>query len=150
MGDEHLVVRNATLTGYRRTAFTAGPGTRTRLIGALVLGSAVLVWAAERAPRHGTDHAWFLAVSLSGLFVARGLHLRRPVTLPHLAAAMMVLVVANFSYRAHHPALGFVFLAATGFVLMLPQPSRPPGIALSIPAQIPRFQRSALRTPALA
>lgn len=125
MGDERLVARNTTLTAYRSASYTAGPGTRPRLIAILVLGSVVLVWAAERAPREGTDHAWFLAVSISGLFVARGLHLRRPVTLPHLTAAMMVLVVANFSYRAHHPGVGFVFLAGSGLVLMLPVSSRP-------------------------
>ncbi|MEV6770001.1 phosphatidylglycerol lysyltransferase domain-containing protein [Nocardia sp. NPDC051030] len=133
-------VANQTLTAYRDTAFTAGPNTRVGLIGALVLGAVVLVWAAERGPAEGNDYAWFVAVSIAGLFVARGLHLRRPITLPHLTAAVMVLVVANFSYRASHPVVGFVFLAASGAVLMLPVGSRPQ------PEQLPRVADLVRRT----
>ncbi|MFC9999129.1 bifunctional lysylphosphatidylglycerol flippase/synthetase MprF [Nocardia sp. NPDC127526] len=132
MGEQRAATRPSTLTGYRETAFTAGPSTRMPLIGVLVLGSLVLVWAAERTPRHGTDHVWFLAVSIAGLFIARGLHLRRPVTLPHLTAAVAVLVAANLGYHDHHPAVGFVLLAASGFVLVLPVGSRPQ------PEQLPR------------
>ncbi|WP_067705041.1 bifunctional lysylphosphatidylglycerol flippase/synthetase MprF [Nocardia jejuensis] len=124
---------NPTLSAYRETAFSAGPSTRVGLMAALVLGSVVLVWAAERAPREGHDYAWLVAVSIAGLFVARGLHLHRPITLPHLTGAVMLLVIANFAYRAEHTAVGFVFLAASGAVLMLPQSSKPQ------PEQLPRI-----------
>ncbi|WP_067823634.1 bifunctional lysylphosphatidylglycerol flippase/synthetase MprF [Nocardia inohanensis] len=140
MGEERMAVRGSGLTAYRDTAFTAGPGTRVPLMGVLVLGSLVLVWAAERAPREGTDHGWFVAVSIAGLFVARGLHLRRPVTLPHLTGATMMLVVANFSYRAEHAGVGFGFLALSGLVLMLPQSSKPQ------PEQLPRVAELVRRT----
>ncbi|MGW2662468.1 bifunctional lysylphosphatidylglycerol flippase/synthetase MprF [Nocardia tengchongensis] len=125
-------VPNPTLTAYRETAFTAGPSTRLGLMGALVLGSVILVWAAERASSEGDDHGWFVAVSVAGLFVARGLYLRRPITLPHLTGAAMTLVVSNFSYRTEHPGIGFVFLAVSGAILVLPQGSKPQ------PEQLPR------------
>ncbi|MFE3054289.1 bifunctional lysylphosphatidylglycerol flippase/synthetase MprF [Nocardia sp. NPDC059239] len=125
-------IPNPTLTAYRETTFTAGPSTRVGLMGALVLGSVILVWAAERASREGNDHGWFVAVSFAGLFVARGLYLRRPITLPHLTYAALTLVVSNFSYRTEHPVVGFVFLAASGAILVLPQGSKPQ------PEQLPR------------
>ncbi|MFJ4651791.1 bifunctional lysylphosphatidylglycerol flippase/synthetase MprF [Nocardia sp. NPDC088792] len=133
-------VPNPTLTAYRETAFSAGPSTRVGLIGALILASLVLAWAAERARSEGNDHGWFVAVSIAGLFVARGLYLRRPITLPHLTFAAMVLVIANFGYRAEHPVLGFVFLAASGAVLMLPQGSKPE------PEELPRVAELVRRT----
>ncbi|MTE12438.1 bifunctional lysylphosphatidylglycerol flippase/synthetase MprF [Nocardia aurantiaca] len=123
---------NPTLTAYRETTFTAGPSTRVGLMGALVLGSVILVWAAEHASRDGDDHGWFVAVSCAGLFVARGLYLRRPITLPHLTYAALTLVVSNFSYRTEHPVIGFLFLAASGAILVLPQGSKPQ------PEQLPR------------
>lgn len=138
MREQRTAVRGSGLTTYRETSFTAGPSTRRPLIGALVFGSLVLVWAAERAPQPGVDHGWFVAVSISGLFVARGLHLRRPVTLPHLTAATMALAVANFSYRAEHAGLGFVLLAGSGFVLMLPLNSRPQPEQLARVAELVR------------
>lgn len=135
------MVRGGTLGTYRDTVFTAGQNTRVGLIGVLVLASVILVWAAERSPRDGAaHHGWFVAVSIAGLLLARGLYLRRPITLPHLSAAAMVLVVANFSYRAEHEVMGFVFLALTGFVLVLPQASRPQ------PEQLPRIAELVRRT----
>ncbi|MFD9615613.1 hypothetical protein ACFWWS_40285, partial [Streptomyces sp. NPDC059083] len=64
--------------------------------------------------------------------MARGLYLRRPITLPHLTYAALTLVVSNFSYRTDHPVVGFVFLAASGAILVLPQGSKPQ------PEQLPR------------
>jgi lysylphosphatidylglycerol synthetase-like protein (DUF2156 family) len=54
-----------------------------------------------------------------------GLHLRRPITLPHFTIAVIVLGVSNVAYRDDHPGFGFVCLAATGLILMLPQGSQP-------------------------
>ncbi|WP_156959990.1 bifunctional lysylphosphatidylglycerol flippase/synthetase MprF [Nocardia sp. BMG51109] len=120
---------NSAVTGYRRTyrdvSLTPAPVVRVPLIVVLVVVGVVLVYAADRASRHGVDHGWFVAVSLSGLFVARGLHLRRPITLPHFTAAVVVLGVSNIVYHNSHPGVGFVCLASTGWILMLPQSSRP-------------------------
>ncbi|MFF3570513.1 bifunctional lysylphosphatidylglycerol flippase/synthetase MprF [Nocardia jiangxiensis] len=110
---------------YRQVVLTPTRAVRLPLIVVLLLVGVVLVYAADRASREGVDRGWFVAASLSGLFVARGLHLRRPITLPHVTVAVIVLGMSNISYRAEHPAVGFVFLASTGFIMMLPQGSRP-------------------------
>lgn len=119
---------NAAVSGYRtyrQVALQPARVVRYPLIAVLLLVGVVLVYAADRASREGVDRGWFVAASLSGLFVARGLHLRRPITLPHLTIAVIVLGLSNIAYRGEHPLVGFVFLAATGFILMLPQGSRP-------------------------
>ncbi|WP_245718531.1 bifunctional lysylphosphatidylglycerol flippase/synthetase MprF [Nocardia miyunensis] len=110
---------------YRQVVLTPTRAVRLPLIVVLLLVGVVLVYAADRASREGVDRGWFVAASLSGLFVARGLHLRRPITLPHVTVAVIVLGMSNIAYRAEHPAVGFVFLASTGFIMMLPQGSRP-------------------------
>jgi lysylphosphatidylglycerol synthetase-like protein (DUF2156 family) len=114
-----------TLAGYRQASITATPALRPVLTISLLLLSAVLVYEAWRAADQGVNRGWFVAASISGLFVVRGLHLRRPITLAHLTIAVFVLAVANLAYRSSHPGFGFVFLASTGFILMLPQSSRP-------------------------
>ncbi|WP_460698097.1 bifunctional lysylphosphatidylglycerol flippase/synthetase MprF [Nocardia thraciensis] len=120
---------NSAVTGYRRTyrdaAVSPARAVRVPLIVVLLLVGVVLVYAADRASRVGVDHSWFVAVSLAGLFVARGLHLRRPITLPHFAWALLVLGISNIAYHNGHSAIGFVSLAATGFILMLPVSSCP-------------------------
>ncbi|MGY4103204.1 bifunctional lysylphosphatidylglycerol flippase/synthetase MprF [Nocardia sp. R16R-3T] len=116
--------RNSTFAGYRDASITTTPAIRPVICIALLLMSVALVYEAGRAAP-GEGHGWFVAVSIAGLFVVRGLHLRRPITLPHFTIAVFVLAAANAAYRGSHPGLGFVFLAATGFILMLPQSSRP-------------------------
>ncbi|MEV6341539.1 phosphatidylglycerol lysyltransferase domain-containing protein [Nocardia vinacea] len=116
--------RNSTLAVYRDASITTTPAVRPVISIALLMMSFALVYEAGRAAP-GVDHGWFVAVSIAGLFVVRGLHLRRPITLPHFTIAVFVLAAANAAYRASHPGFGFVFLAATGFILMLPQSSRP-------------------------
>ncbi|MEV0297363.1 phosphatidylglycerol lysyltransferase domain-containing protein [Nocardia sp. NPDC050710] len=83
------------------------------------------MYAANRAAHEGLHRGWFVAVSIAGLFVVRGLHLCRPIALSHVTAAALILACANIAYRAEHPWVGFVLLASTGFVLMLPQTSKP-------------------------
>ncbi|WP_433685117.1 bifunctional lysylphosphatidylglycerol flippase/synthetase MprF [Nocardia sp. CA-119907] len=116
--------RSSTLAVYRDASITTTPAARPIISIALLLMSVVLVYEAGRATP-GQDHGWFIAVSIAGLFVVRGLHLRRPITLPHFTIGVFVLAAANAAYRASHPGFGFAFLAATGFILMLPQASRP-------------------------
>ncbi|MEU4344882.1 phosphatidylglycerol lysyltransferase domain-containing protein [Nocardia sp. NPDC023852] len=118
-------LRAATLTGYREASFTTTPATRMTLITAAVVIAAILTYEADATSHDGVDHGWFVALALAGLFVARGLHLRRPITLPHFTAAVLVLAIAHLAYRAQHPGVGFLLLTATGFVLVLPQSSRP-------------------------
>ncbi|MEG8178046.1 DUF2156 domain-containing protein [Nocardia terpenica] len=109
---------------YRQAALSPARAVRVPLIAVLLLVGVVLVYAADRAAQEGVNRGWFVAVSLSGLFVARGLHLRRPITLPHFTIAVIVLGVSNVAYRGEHPGVGFVCLASTGFILMLPQSTR--------------------------
>lgn len=119
---------NAAVSGYRtyrQVALQPARAVRLPLIGVLLLVGVVLVYAADRASREGVDRGWFVAASISGLFIARGLHLRRPITLPHVTVAVIVLGMSNIAYRSDHPGVGFVFLAATGCIVMLPQGSRP-------------------------
>lgn len=120
-----MAERNLTLAGYRQASFTATPAVRPILTVALPMISVVLVFAWVRGAEDGLDRGWFVAAAVSGLFVARGLHLRRPITLTHLTAAVIVLAFADLAYRGLHPGVGFVLLSATGLVLMLPQGSRP-------------------------
>lgn len=117
--------RGSALTGYREATFTAAPAARTVVITVILLTDVVLVYEADITHHTGVGHSWFVALALSGLFVARGLHLRRPITLPHVTASVLILAIANTSYHAHHPGAGFVLLAATGFVLVLPQSTGP-------------------------
>ncbi|WP_280405303.1 bifunctional lysylphosphatidylglycerol flippase/synthetase MprF [Nocardia brasiliensis] len=117
--------RFTTRIGYRQAAFPADSWVRPVFIGVALVISVLLVYEAHQAANHGVDHAWFVAVSLAGVFVARGLHLRRPITLAHFAVALLVLAIAHLAYRAEHPGYGFVLLASSGFLLVLPQSSRP-------------------------
>ncbi|WP_084655373.1 bifunctional lysylphosphatidylglycerol flippase/synthetase MprF [Nocardia altamirensis] len=129
MADERsaaaAVPRYSTLTGYRQAAFTTTSFTRPVFIGAALVVSMALVYSANHDAHEGVNHAWFVGVALAGVFVARGLHLRRPITLPHVAVAVLVLAIAHLAYRAEHPGYGFVLLASSGFLLVLPQSSRP-------------------------
>lgn len=125
MPEERKVAVHGQIAGYRQIAVHAAPALRPALIVVLLLVSALLLYAAERAAHEGINRGWFVAVSLAGLFVVRGLHLCRPITLTHVAAAVVVLALANVAYRAEHSLAGFVFLASTGLVLMLPHSSRP-------------------------
>ncbi|WP_433761833.1 bifunctional lysylphosphatidylglycerol flippase/synthetase MprF [Nocardia sp. CA-135398] len=141
--------RNSTLAGYRDASITTTPAVRPVISIALLLMSVALVYEAGRAAP-GQDHGWFVAVSIAGLFVVRGLHLRRPITLPHFTIAVFVLAAANAAYRASHPGFGFVFLAATGFILMLPQSSRPqPEQLYRVAELVGRTQRDPLAAFAL-
>ncbi|MDE1669945.1 MULTISPECIES: bifunctional lysylphosphatidylglycerol flippase/synthetase MprF [Nocardia] len=118
-------LRAARLSGYREAAFTTTPATRTAGIIAALLIAVVLAYESDATSQDGVDHGWFVALALSGVFIARGLHLRRPITLPHVTATVLVVVVAHLAYRAEHPGAGFVLLAASGFVLVRPLASKP-------------------------
>ncbi|MBO0854968.1 MAG: DUF2156 domain-containing protein [Nocardia sp.] len=134
---------NSAVTGdriYTNVALNPTRAVRVPLMVVLLLVGVVLVYAADRAAREGVDRGWFVAVSLSGLFVVRGLHLRRPITLPHFTFALIVLGIANVGYRSDHPTAGFVFLSCTGLILMLPQGSKPQ------PDQMPRIAALVDRT----
>ncbi|NUS44398.1 MAG: DUF2156 domain-containing protein [Mycobacteriaceae bacterium] len=117
--------RASSLAGYRQVSVSPAPGARAWFMVGLVAISLVLIYTAERAARAGLDRSWLLAVALAALFVARGMHLNRPIFLPHLGAAMLVLAVGDVAYRADRPGTGFALVAASGLVLVLPQGSEP-------------------------
>lgn len=118
-------LRAASRGGYRAAALTTTPGTRAVLVSVALLIAVTSTYEADLTARDGAAHGWLVGLALSGVFVARGLHLRRPITLPHATAAVLVLAVAHLTYRAEHPDAGFVLLAAAGFVLVLPTASKP-------------------------
>ncbi|WP_084480360.1 bifunctional lysylphosphatidylglycerol flippase/synthetase MprF [Nocardia grenadensis] len=99
----------------------ATPAARVVAVIAILLIALVLVYEAEVTSRGGAARSWATALALSGLLVARGVYLRRPITYPHITVAVLVLAIASIAYRIHHPGVGFALLAATGFVLVLPQ-----------------------------
>lgn len=116
--------RGSAPTGHRAVAFTAPPAARTAAITAILAADLILIHESDITTAR-PDHSWFIALVLSGLFVVRGLRLRRPITLSHVTASILLLAIAHTAYRVHHPGMGFLLLAATGCVLTLPQGSRP-------------------------
>ncbi len=87
--------------------------------------------------RGGRGNGWYFAVAIAGLFIARGLHLRRPITLAHLTYAVMLVAIGDFAYRADHSTVGFVLLGASGMVLMLAPRSKPqPGQLCQVAALV--------------
>ncbi|MET7771907.1 phosphatidylglycerol lysyltransferase domain-containing protein [Nocardia sp. NPDC005366] len=150
MPEEREVAVSGQAADHRQIAVYAAPALRPALTVSLLLVSALLLYAANRAAHEGVNRGWFVAVSLAGLFVVRGLHLCRPITLPHVAAAVLMLACANLAYRAEHSLAGFVFLAGTGFVLMLPHASRPhPAHRYRIAELVGRTERDPLAAFAL-
>ncbi|PXX69203.1 lysylphosphatidylglycerol synthetase-like protein (DUF2156 family) [Nocardia tenerifensis] len=129
MSDERATAaaaqRYSVRAGYGQAALTTTSSTRPVFIGVALVVSVLLVYAAHPAAQDGADHAWFLGIAVAGVFVARGLHLRRPITLAHFAVAVLVLAIAHLAYRAEHPGYGFALLASSGLILVLPQSSRP-------------------------
>jgi len=63
------------------------------------------------------------------LLLIRGVLLRRPVTLRHLAAAALVLLATSGAAISGHPGIGQVGLALGAFVLCLPVPPPAPAAA---------------------
>ncbi|SED33499.1 Lysylphosphatidylglycerol synthetase, C-terminal domain, DUF2156 family [Rhodococcus koreensis] len=98
------------------------PAARMALVGATVVVGLVLMWMAGRS---GPVRTWMVASGIAVLLVARGLHLRRPVTVTHAAAAVLMVAVADVAYSSAHSTPGFLLLVATGPVLMLPVRSVP-------------------------
>jgi lysylphosphatidylglycerol synthetase-like protein (DUF2156 family) len=111
------------LSGYRNASVTAAPAVRTTVMPVLLLISVILVYTANRAAHDGQNRGWLVAVAMAGVLVARGLYLRRPITVTHLAAAVLMLALSDLGYRLHHPAVGFVLLAASGVALVAPRSS---------------------------
>jgi lysylphosphatidylglycerol synthetase-like protein (DUF2156 family) len=119
-------VRVATRSGLREGITASGSGLLRPLASVCVLLiSVALAYSAFRAARDGSTEGWLLAAALSGLFVARGLHLRRPISLAHLTVAVVFVAFGDLAYRADHQSTGFVLIGASGFVLMLAPRSKP-------------------------
>ncbi|MGW5382641.1 bifunctional lysylphosphatidylglycerol flippase/synthetase MprF [Nocardia sp. NPDC003963] len=105
-------------------AYTTASPARSALSVVTLVVVLVSAYGADITSHTGV-HSWFTSLALASLFVARGLHLRRPITFAHATASLLIVALANIAYRAGHPGAGFVLLAATGFVLVLPQSTRP-------------------------
>ena len=119
-------VRVSTRSGLREGITASGSGVlRPLACVCVLLVSVALAFSAVRAARDGTADGWFFAAALSGLFVARGLHLRRPISLAHLTFAVVIVAFGDLAYRAEHNTAGFVLIGASGFVLMLAPRSKP-------------------------
>ena len=118
-------VRVTTRSGLRE-GITTGSGVLRPLASfCVLLISVVLAYSAIRAARDGTAEGWLFAAALAGLFVARGLHLRRPISLAHTTFAVLFIAFGDFAYRADYQSVGFVLIGASGFVFMLAPRSKP-------------------------
>ncbi|NMN98942.1 bifunctional lysylphosphatidylglycerol flippase/synthetase MprF [Antrihabitans stalactiti] len=119
-------VRVTTRSGLREGINGSGAGVLRPLASfCVLLISVVLAYSAIRAAREGTAEGWLFAAALSGLFVARGLHLRRPISLAHTTFAVLFIAFGDLGYRADYQTVGFVLIGASGFVFMLAPRSKP-------------------------
>ncbi|TSE01904.1 DUF2156 domain-containing protein [Skermania sp. ID1734] len=116
---------SARIMAQHERSRSAPAALRPILVVAFLLISGVFAYTALRSGHHGDPRPWLYAIAIAGLFVARGLHLNRPVTLAHSTIALLLVALAEFGYRAEHPHAGFAMLSASGAVLMLPVRSRP-------------------------
>lgn len=97
-----------------------------RHVGAVGLVALVVVVVTIGAVSHYTgSHHWLLALAVAVLFVARGVHLGRPVTRMHVAAAAGTVLAALLIQATGHERIALVLLAASGLALMWPTSSRP-------------------------
>ncbi|MFC9787316.1 bifunctional lysylphosphatidylglycerol flippase/synthetase MprF [Rhodococcus sp. NPDC127528] len=95
-------------------------------VGAVGLPAIVLVVLAVGTAKHfNGHHLWVFALALAALFVARGVHLGRPVTAAHAAAAAATVLAALMIQATGHSAIALTVLALSGLVLMWPASSRP-------------------------
>lgn len=120
-----MAERNSTLTAYRQASISATPVVRPVVTVGLLVVCIVLLYGGLRAQHEGADPRWWVAVACCALFVARGMYLRRPITLPHLTVAVLLLALAESAHRWHHAEASIVLLAASGFVLVAPLGSKP-------------------------
>lgn len=91
----------------------------------LVVVAVSTILLASRLTHRHFERAWVYGAAAALMLVARGLRLRRPVTVHHAAGAALGLTVAIGADVAHLRPLGFVATMLVGFALMLPIGSRP-------------------------
>jgi lysylphosphatidylglycerol synthetase-like protein (DUF2156 family) len=94
-------------------------------LGAIVVALGVLLAVLER---HGADHE-LLAVGLAAAALGRGIALRRPVLIPHVAVAVGVLVVAHFANDHGYHLFDQAAIVLAGLVALLPAPAPAAGTA---------------------
>ncbi|WP_246098126.1 bifunctional lysylphosphatidylglycerol flippase/synthetase MprF [Rhodococcus spelaei] len=94
--------------------------------GTVGLPAIVLVVLAVGTAKHfNGHHLWIFALAVAALFVARGVHLGRPVTAAHTATAAGTVLAALLIQATGHPVIALATLALSGLVLMWPTSSRP-------------------------
>ncbi|QCQ89757.1 bifunctional lysylphosphatidylglycerol flippase/synthetase MprF [Rhodococcus sp. SGAir0479] len=115
----------------RAAAGTTGADLRPRAdiarhVGTVGLVSVVgVVVTIAVASHYVGSHHWLPALAVAVLFVARGVHLGRPVTRMHVAAAAGVVLAALLVDATGHELVALILLATSGLALMWPTGSRP-------------------------
>ncbi|MGC0362967.1 lysylphosphatidylglycerol synthetase-like protein (DUF2156 family) [Rhodococcus sp. 27YEA15] len=71
------------------------------------------------------DHQWIFALAVAVLFLARGVHLGRPLVAPHVVGFCLLVATSLVAQFAGYGGIGMLFLALSGLVLMWPTGSRP-------------------------
>lgn len=94
-------------------------------LGAIVVALGLVLALLER---HDTNHN-LLAVGLAAAALGRGIGLRRPVLIPHIVAAVGLLVIAHFAAVRGEEVLEQVAIVLAGVVALWAPPAPAPGTA---------------------
>jgi lysylphosphatidylglycerol synthetase-like protein (DUF2156 family) len=113
-----------TASTTRVRGLRAYPALASRL-GAIVVALGLLLALLEE---HDANRE-LIAVGLAAAALGRGIGLRRPVLLPHIAAAITLLVVAHFSGQRGHHVFEQVAIVLAGVVALWAPPAPNPGTA---------------------
>jgi len=119
------VMTQASRTGSAALTRTAGPRTGGVLspIAGYLVQFALAVLCVLLVARH--HHPLLVGAVCALLLLLRGALLRRPVTVRHMALAVLAVLAASGAAFAGHPVIGQVGLAIGAFVLCLPVPAPP-------------------------
>lgn len=90
-----------------------------------LLGVVLVVLSVGTVAHFNSQHRWSFAIAIAVLFIARGVHLGRPVTAAHVAATAATILVALLIEFAGYVGVSLVLFAVSGLVLMWPTASRP-------------------------
>jgi lysylphosphatidylglycerol synthetase-like protein (DUF2156 family) len=115
----------STASTPRARGLRAYPALSSRLGAIVVAMGLLLALLEERDANHE-----LLAVGLAAAALGRGIGLRRPVLLPHIVAAVMLLVVAHVSATKGHPDIEQIAIVLAGVVALWAPPAPLAGTAV--------------------
>jgi lysylphosphatidylglycerol synthetase-like protein (DUF2156 family) len=115
-------VSAATATSTRVRGLRAYPALAGRLGATVVALGLLLAVLEDRVANHN-----LLAVGLAAAALGRGIALRRPATMQHLAAAVTLLVVAHFASGRGDSGFAQVAIVLAGVTALWPPPAPAPG-----------------------